>query len=126
MKKLFSLIFFFVFLFSSTIQIIEEIKEIEQFKPKFKNVQNFDIFSFEEDKKKIVDKKISFIPKKSPVLQIYAIFQNKVNINGRWFKVGDKIYGYKIVKISKKFVLLKKGNIKTYLKILSTNKIKIN
>ena len=124
MKKIFFLSFF-IFLFGNTMQIIEEIKKIEQFRPKFKNVKNFNIFSFNEEKKENINKDFNLL-KKTPMLQIYAIFQNKVNINGEWFKLGDSINGYKIVKIGKNFVLLKKGNIKKYLKMFFNSKIKIN
>ena len=124
MKKLF-LLSFFIFLFSDTIKIIEEIKKIEQFKPKFKSVQNFNVFSFNKKRQKIVKKDFSFTLKKDLTLQIYAIFQNRVNINGEWFEVGDMIDGYKIAKINKNFVLLKKGNSKKILKIFSINKLKI-
>ena len=126
MKKIFFLSFF-AFLFANTMQIIEEIKKIEQFKPKFKNVQNFNIFSFDdEEKKENINKNRNLVPKTVPILRIYAIFQNKVNINGKWFKLGDNVNGYKIIKIGKGFVLLKKDNIKKYLKLFSNNKIKIN
>jgi len=124
MKKLF-LLSFFIFLFSDTIKIIEDIKKIEQFNPKFKSVQNFNVFSFNEKRQKIVKKDFSFTSKKDLTLQIYAIFQNRVNINGEWFEVGDMIDGYKIAKINKNFVLLKKGNSKKILKIFSINKLKI-
>ena len=127
MKKIFFLSSF-VFLFgNNAMQIIDEIKKIEQFRPKFKIVKNFDIFSFDDEEKKgKINKDFNFVLKKSPILRIYAIFQDKVNINGEWFKIGDSVNGYEIIKIDKNFVLLKKGNTKKYLKIISNSKIKFN
>jgi len=122
MKKLLFLSFF-IFLFANPAKIIEEVKKIEQFKPEFKDIQDIDVFSF--NKKENINNEFNSTSKKSLKLQIYAIFQNRVNINGEWFKIGDSIDGYKIVKIDKNFILLKKGNSKKILKISSSNRFKI-
>ena len=74
MKKIFFL-GSFVFLFGNTMQIVEGIKKIEQFRPKFKSVKNFNVFSFNEEKKEKINKDFNITPKKSPILQIYAIFK---------------------------------------------------
>jgi len=127
MKKIF-LLSCFVFLFSDTIKIIEEVKKIEQFEPKFKSVQGFDIFYFNESKQEsvIIDSNSTSTSKKDSTLKIYAIFQDRVNINEKWFKIGDSIDGYEIIKIDKNSILLKKENDKKTLKIFSNdNKLKI-
>ena len=59
--------------------------------------------------------------KESLNLKIYAIFQNRVNINGKWFKIGDIINGYKILKITNNYVYLKRNN--KVLKLSITNYI---
>ena len=123
MKKII-LLTFFLFLYADVKYIINEIVKIEEFKPIFKKIKYYNVFEYETN---IVKENIVAVSQKKNLnLKIYAIFQNRVNINGKWFKVGDNIYGYKIVKINKNFVLLKNGNSKKILKILpSSNKLQI-
>ncbi len=46
-------------------------------------------------------------------LRLYAIFNDKAYINGRFYAIGDRIGEYKLVSIKKDYVLLsKKGTIK--------------
>ncbi len=123
MKKIIFLIFF-VFLFADVSNIIGEIKNIENYTPKFKHFVNYNIF---------VNNKVKNQYKKSVVvsntntnsnLTLYAVFQNKVNINGIWLKVGEVINGYKIIKIASNKVILKKdGKIKKL--VLKPNILKV-
>ena len=115
---------FFLFLYADVKYIINEIVKIEEFKPIFKKIKYYNVFEYETN---IVKENIMAVSQKEDLnLKIYAIFQNRVNINGKWFKVGDNIYGYKIVKIDKNFVLLKNKNRQKTLKILPiSNKLQI-
>jgi len=106
MKKI--IFIFFSFLYADITYIINEIKKIEKFKPIFKKVTYYNIFEYEI---KIAKKNIVAVFKKENFnLEIYAIFQNRVNINGKWLKIGDAINGYKILKITNNYVYLKRNN----------------
>lgn len=50
--------------------------------------------------------------------KLNAIINSAALINGKWYKLGDRLHGYKIVKISKTSVTLSRNNKKT---VLSTN-----
>ncbi len=55
------------------------------------------------------------IPPKPPAPRLYllAIFDHKAYIDGRFYRVGDRIGGYRIAKIADNYVLLeKKGKMK--------------
>ena len=73
-----------------------------------------DPFIDEVKLKKIVIKQkiLKKIKKQKLHLRLESIFNDRVKINARWYKVGSKVAGYQIVKIDydKKSVLLKKGN----------------
>ena len=55
-------------------------------------------------------------------LKVYAIYNNRAYINGKFYKIGDKIAGYKIYKIYDSYVVLKR---KSKLKILHLVKNRI-
>ncbi|WP_187647363.1 hypothetical protein [Nitrosophilus labii] len=55
-------------------------------------------------------------------LTLSAIYNERAYINGKFYKVGDKIEGYKIYKIGKNFVILKKRGKKRVLYLVK-NKI---
>jgi len=105
MKKI--IFIFFSLLYADITYIISEIKKIEKFKPVFKKIIHYNIFEYETN---IAKKNIAGVSKKNFNLEIYAIFQNRVNINGKWFKIGDSINGYKILKITNNYVYLKQNN----------------
>jgi len=126
MKKIIFIIFSLL-LYADVTYIINEITKIEKFKPVFKKIKHYNIFEYETNIATNIPTKntASRSEKGSFNLKIYAIFQNRVNINGKWFKVGDTINGYKIVKITNNYVYLKRNN-KT-LKLSITNYIlKVN
>ena len=55
------------------------------------------------------------LPSKPPAskLHLLAIFGDKAYIDGRFYRVGDRVGGYRIVKIADDYVLLeKKGKMK--------------
>ena len=107
MKKIIFLIYCSL-LYADITHIINEITKVERFKPVFKKIRYYNIFEYEAD---ITKKNIGAISKKESYdLKIYAIFQNRVNINGKWFKIGDIINGYKVLKITNDDVYLKKNN----------------
>ena len=102
MKKVIFLIFYSL-LYADVAKIINEITKIKEFKPKFKKIKYYNIFEYKNNSAKNTTKKVFN-------LKIYAIFQNKVNINGKWLKIGDKINGYKIIKIANNCIYLKQNN----------------
>lgn len=111
MKKIF-FVFIFVYAYSDVSFIINKIKKLEQYKPKFKKIQNYSVFSNEIldlNKTQKITQKITQI-KESKTLTLNAIFQNKANINGVWVKRRDFIEGFKILKIKRDSVVLKKDN----------------
>lgn len=80
-----------------------------------------DPFIDEVKLKKIVIKQkiLKKLKKRKLHLRLESIFNNRVKINTKWYKVGSKVAGYRIVKIdyNKKSVLLKSGKklLKLYL-----------
>ena len=119
MKKAIFLIFF-PLLYADVTYIIEEIIKIKEFKPLFKNIVYYNIFKYEEEN--VLNKNMTIaLEKGSSDLKVYAVFQDKVNINGKWVKVGDIVNGYKIVKITNKCIYLKQNN--KILKLSPTNYI---
>ncbi|BAF70115.1 hypothetical protein [Nitratiruptor sp. SB155-2] len=53
------------------------------------------------DEKKLnqLAKKNKMRSKKNHILKLYAIFQDRAKINGRWYTIGNKIASYKITSI---------------------------
>ncbi|NPA63746.1 MAG: hypothetical protein GXO16_02105 [Epsilonproteobacteria bacterium] len=89
-------------------RLIEKVKEPRPGLPKevIRKLKN----PFVSEKKiekivKIVKKK----PKKRLTLQLTSIFGKRARINGRWYKVGDVVAGYRLVHIGNNYVVLKKG-----------------
>ena len=82
------------------------IKEINSFTPKF---EKFNTIHKKRVIKKIKQKHFS----KEIKLTLSAIFNNKAFINGKIVKVGETVFGYKLIRIkNKKVYLLKNGNLK--------------
>lgn len=52
--------------------------------------------------------KDKFIQKKPFEIKVYAIYNDRAYINGKFYKTGDFIAGYKIYKIAKNYIVLKK------------------
>ncbi len=109
MKKM--LIFIAVLLYADVSDTLVKIKEIENLKKHFLNI-DYNIFG---TNKIIITPVVSL--EKNLNLKIYAVFNNKININNKWYKIGDEINGYKILKITDDYVILKKENQIVKLKI---------
>lgn len=58
----------------------------------------------------------------SKKLYLEAILNKSVMINRRWYKEGQWVYGYKIVKVNRTSVLLQKQNKKLLLSTMSKSK----
>ena len=99
MKKL--VIFLTVLLFGDVSDTLFKIKEIESLKKHFLHI-DYNIFS--ADNIPVITGDL----KEGINLKIYAVFNDMVNINGKWYKRGDEVNGYKILKISDSYVLLSK------------------
>jgi len=74
--------------------------------------------------KKIKNFKIKSV-KKVNILILGAIINNKAFINGAWHRVGDRVYGFKITRITNYFVYLNKKNKKMILSTKNSKKILI-
>ncbi len=120
MKK-FLLFFFIIFLFGDVSDEVFKIKAIENSKKIFLKYPLYNIFV----NKKTVNNIQQAIIQPSPLMKIYAVFNNKVNINGEWKKKGEYINDYKIVKILPDKIILKKENKLRVLKF-KTNIIKVS
>jgi len=103
-----------IWLFADVKGIIWKIKQMENIKYKFIPFVQYNPFEDEKVKKKPVkkEKKLKTFHHEVLILKVYAVFNDKVYINGKWYKVGDEIYGNKIVKIyPTKVVFIKNGKI---------------
>ncbi|NPA65071.1 MAG: hypothetical protein GXO16_08875 [Epsilonproteobacteria bacterium] len=91
-------------------RLIEKVKEPRPGLPKevIKKLKN--PFVSEKKIEKIV-KVVKKRPKKRGIrLSLTSIFGNRARINGRWYKVGDRVAGYRLVHIGNNYVVLKRGN----------------
>jgi len=71
-----------------------------------------DPFVYKKEIKRIVQTKNGKVIKTTPkkrVLKLLAIFNNKAKINGKWYRVNQKIDNYKLLKIRKNSVILRDG-----------------
>ncbi len=91
-------------------------QEIQQLKDPFIDENRLKKIAIKEKIKKKTKKKI--------YLRLQSIFNNKVKINTKWYKLGSKIGAYRIVKIDyhHKSVLLQNG--KKSLKLFLTKRAK--
>ena len=48
--------------------------------------------------------------RRGPYFRLYAILNDKAKINRRWYRLGEKISGYKLIRISQTRVKLRRGN----------------
>ncbi|NPA64719.1 MAG: hypothetical protein GXO16_07065 [Epsilonproteobacteria bacterium] len=90
-------------------RLIEKVKEPRPGLPKevIKKLKN--PFVSEEKIEKIV-KIVKKKPKpKRVTLRLTSIFGKRARINGRWYRVGDMVAGYRLVHIGSNYVVLKKG-----------------
>lgn len=67
------------------------------------------------------------LKRKSIHFRLDAILNKSAMINGKWYKEGGYVYGYKLAKVNRKSVLLTRKNRKILLSTKSrSRKIKIN
>jgi len=120
MKKI--IFFIAIFLYADISNILLKIKEIEKSKKIFLPIPQYNIFT---SSKTISITAVQTNSINIPI-RIYAIFNNLVNINGKWYKVGDNVNGYKVVEISNKNIVLKKDSkyiiLKPTIKFLKVSK----
>ncbi len=50
-----------------------------------------------------------------PILRLFAIFGDKAYINGRFYKIGERVGGFYIIKITNNYVLLQRKGKKKIL-----------
>lgn len=130
LKKLFLLPFVLNFTLLNGYDDISWVNaQIEAIKPKRKGVSNYEInmikdpFIFLEQKDTKEEKKNKIITKKvkthspviirqaspAPTFKLYAIMNRTALINRKWYKEGAIIQGFKLVKVTYKEVILKRG-----------------
>lgn len=80
--------------------------------------------STKKSKRSSTSKKVvsSTVVKKKSSLSVTMLMNSSAMINGKWYKVGDKINGYNVSKIDSKSVLLTKKKKKLLLSTNSKNK----
>jgi len=115
------IIFLVVFLYADISDILIKIREIENMKKSFLNI-DYNIFG---NNTPIENNFIRPVNNNETELKIFAIFNDKVNINGKWYKVGDEVENYKILKITFDKVFLEKGGKVIILKSNYLNILKV-
>jgi hypothetical protein len=120
----FILLFLSIVFANDTQYIANILKEMQNFKIEFKPLNN-PLNAFFSKKIKINKTiKIIPIPRSDKKLHLEAIVFNRALINNIWVKKGDEIYGYKVVDIkSKEVVLLKNG--KKFILKMKINLLKV-
>jgi|GEM_PF-3292131 len=102
-----------IYVIGFTVKKVDSIRNyINKYKCKIKKVKTKKVAK--KKRKKRVAKK--YIPK----LKIQIIFNSRVKILNRWYKVGDKIHRFKIDKVEPESITLSKGS--TTKKIFVTRK----
>ncbi|ADN08499.1 hypothetical protein [Sulfurimonas autotrophica] len=68
-------------------------------------------------------KKLFSTPKR--ILSINAILNKKVYINGRFYRVGEVVYGYKIINIADNYIQVKKKGKISIIPLIKSNNLDI-
>ncbi len=58
-------------------------------------------------------------------LDLIGIFGDKAYINGKFYTIGQNVYGYKLIDIAQNYVVLQKGRIKKVLPIVAKKILKM-
>ncbi len=108
--------FFIICTYSQAQSELKKIDEIiEKIKIKRAGISNDEIknlkdpFYYKNGYKKSIKRKNYKNRTISSRYKLYAILNEKAKINGKWYKLGSKIKGYKLYKICTNCVKLKKG-----------------
>jgi len=105
MKKLI-LVILVINLYADISIIIKKIDELNNFNYNFILI-NYNPFICKNIYKNNLVKNL--VVRKKSIFILKAIFNNQAFINNKWYKVGDKINGFIIYKITDKEIFLKKG-----------------
>ncbi len=146
MKNLYSLLILLIAtqLFSNELTWVDE--QVEAIKParigvslqEISKIKNPFIFLHKNDNSKLSGAKKGISPvsysrykktikRRTIHFSLDAILNKSAMINGKWYKQGSYMYGYKLVKVDRKSVLLIRKNKKLLLSTVSrSKKIKIN
>ena len=112
-----------IFLYADVSNILLKIDKIEKYSPKFKKMNIRKCYKKMETIHKNTIKSISVI-RNNFKITLQAVFNKKALINNKWLKEGDFIDGYKVVKIYKKKIILKRDSKLGILKF-NTNILKV-
>jgi hypothetical protein len=110
MKKLLIFVFILSLYANDTKEILQLIEIIKHKTPSYREIN--DIYNpFEENHHKTkstnkISKSNDKVYKSNETYNLQVIFDNKLKINNQWYKIGDKIDNYKIVKKNDKFMLI--------------------
>ncbi len=116
-------------LFSNELVWID--KQIEAIKPPRKGINNKKILKLKDPfiylRKKIHHRSRKYSGSKrvrayTSKISLVAILNKSALINGKWYREGEKVYGYKLEKVNPKTVLLTKGKKQLFLSIASKSK----
>ena len=70
---------------------------------------------------KIIKNKNIIKPKHRHILRLYGILNNKVKINKKWYTIGSKIDGYRLIEVKNSSVVLKRKRKKIELFLRKKN-----
>ncbi len=127
MRRIFIfLTLYFSYLLSENIDvktILKDMESLEKEKRSFsKIVINYDpFFPTKKDKKK----RTVYKKQQKKSYKLKAILNKKAFINDRWFKLGERVGEYKIIKITSTKVVLEKGRKRKVLNFSSKSLLKI-
>ncbi len=111
-------------LFSNELVWIDE--QIEAIKPPRKGINNKKILKLKDPfiylRKKIHHRSRKRVRAYTSKISLVAILNKSALINGKWYREGEKVYGYKLEKVNPKTVLLTKGKKQLFLSIASKSK----
>ncbi len=54
-----------------------------------------------------IKNKISSVKRKRIIFTLFGILNNEAKINKKWYKIKDKVYGYRLIRIKNNSVILK-------------------
>ncbi|NPA28833.1 MAG: hypothetical protein GXO33_01450 [Epsilonproteobacteria bacterium] len=88
-------------------RLINQIKQPRKGLTHKEILASFDPFVHSDNNKTISVKKPA--PKPRRKFTLTAVFNDRVKLNGKWYKQGDRLYGYIIAKVTPDAVTLKRG-----------------
>ena len=101
-----------VLLFGHSVDIQQISKQLDRLKNHKKSISviDYDIYDpFATAKPLLKQIKYKRKKRKKTTIKLQTILNDKVLIKNRWYKVGDKVYGYKITQVGKNSIVVFKN-----------------